>query len=140
MKFLKMGIADWRSETADLERSVSAHVARPASSDSVELRLRLPYALPQAPGVRHSIPTTLDATPRKRMSGRARLTPLKIHGNIRVARIVVSIRSLRNRAQQAFRCCVQVQSGSRKGFQVPQRWPNLVDLKSTLNLPKTDFP
>src|ERR1700690_792965 len=78
------------------------------------------------------------------MSGRARLTPSKNHCNIRVASFVVqqlttALRST-GRGARCFSCPARKSISQDRKASEPLEMAKPVDLKSTLNLPKTDFP
>src|ERR1700723_4011363 len=78
------------------------------------------------------------------MSSRARLTPSKKHCNIRVASFVVQqlITVLRSTGQGArcFSCPARNSISHDRKASEPLEMAKPVDLKSTLNLPRTDFP
>src|SRR5271154_1469870 len=78
------------------------------------------------------------------MSGRARLTPFKNHCNISVASFVVqqlttALLSMSHGAR-CFSCPARNSISRDRKASEPLEMAKLVDLKSTLNLPKTDFP
>ncbi len=78
------------------------------------------------------------------MSGRARLTSSKNHCNIRVASFVVQqlTTALRStvRGARCFSCPARNSITLDRKASEPLEMAKPVDLKSTLNLPKTDFP
>src|SRR6202140_2147298 len=78
------------------------------------------------------------------MSGRARLTQCKNHCNIRVASFVVQQLTtvLRHKGHGArwFSCPARNSISQDRKASKPLEMAKPVDLKSTLNLPKTDFP
>src|SRR5580704_3639163 len=78
------------------------------------------------------------------MSGEVRLTPFKNHCNIRVASFVVQQLTTALRwnspGARCFRCPARNSILQDRKASEPLEMAKPVDLKSTLNLPKTDFP
>src|SRR5271156_5885644 len=78
------------------------------------------------------------------MSGRARLTPYKKHCNIRVASFVVqqltTVLRFTSQGARCFSCPARNSISQDRKASEPLEMAKPVDLKSTLNLPKTDFP
>ena len=138
-KFLRSDSRDGRRVAPDLQRRFRLRCLHRLIESAVNVcHLSCLVPLPQSALI-------LDAPPRKRMSGRARLTPLKIHCNIRVASFAAQ-QLTTGFARQSWSTGVcqlpraqfyLVKNGKASD---PLQMAKALDLKSTLNLPKTDFP
>ena len=70
----------------------------------------------------------------------ARLTRFTIHCNIRDATAIFGFHARKLVAQASYARATKCGRASKKGLLEPRKMAKPVTLKSTLNLPKTDFP